>query len=111
MADSRQTVLEMVYGRWGAVYRNRLKEHDREKYYTLLSSHELHEYITKLDVQAEHLYDDTVEQLKEKRKISSALEKSDPGLWQSKMNAVEKQAEELVLRMMILSEKESCAKQ
>ena len=111
MSDSRQTVLEMVYGRWGAVYRKHLKEHDREKYYTLLSSHELHEYITKLDVQAEHLYDDTVEKLREKRKISSALEKSDPVLWQSKMNAIEKQAEELVLRMMILSEKESCAKQ
>ena len=111
MSDSRQTVLEMVYGRWGAVYRNHLKEHNREKYYTLLSSHELHEYITKLDVQAEHLYDDTVEKLKEKRKISSALEKSDPKLWQRKMNAIEKQAEELVLRMMILSEEESCAKQ
>ena len=109
MSDSRQTVLEMVYGRWGAVYRKHLKEHDREKYYTLLSSHELHEYITKLDVQAEHLYDDTVEKLREKRKISSALEKSDPVLWQSKMNAIEKQAEELVLRMMILSEKEWCA--
>ena len=101
----------MVYGRWGAVYRNHLKEHDREKYYTLLSSNEFHEYISKLDVQAEHLYDDTVEKLREKRKISSALEKSDPVLWQSKMNAIEKQAEELVLRMMILSEKESCAKQ
>lgn len=100
----------MVYGRWGAVYRNYLKEHDREKYYTLLSSHELHEYITKLDVQVEHLYDDTVEQLKEKRKISSALKKSDPVLWQSQMKAVEKQAEELVLRMMNLSEKEWCAK-
>ena len=110
LSDSRQTVLEMVYGRWGAVYRNYLKEHDSEKYYTLLSSHELHEYITKLDVQVEHLYDDTVEQLKEKRKISSALKKSDPVLWQSQMNAVEKQAEELVLRMMNLSEKEWCAK-
>lgn len=110
MSDLRQTVLEMVYGRWGAVYRNHLKEHDREKYYTLLSSHELHEYISKLDVQAEHLYDDTVEQLKEKRKISSALKKSDPVFWQSQMNAVEKQAEELVLRMMILSKKEWCAK-
>ena len=100
----------MVYGRWGAVYRNYLKEHDREKYYTLLSSHELHDYITKIDVRAEHLYNDTVEKLKEKRKISSALKKSDPVLWQSQMNAVEKQAEELVLRMMNLSEKEWCAK-
>ncbi len=111
MSDSRQTILEMVYGRWGAVYRNHLKEHDREKYYTLLSSHELHEYISKLDVQAEHLYDDTVERLKEKRRFSPALKKSDSELWQSQMNAIEKQAEELVLRMMILSEKESCAKQ
>ena len=110
MSDSRQTVLEMVYGRWGAAYRDYLKEHDREKYYTLLSSHELHEYITKLDVQAEHLYDDTVEKLKEKRKISSALEKSDPVLWQSELNAIETQAAELVLRMMNLSEKEWCAK-
>ena len=100
----------MVYGRWGAVYRNYLKEHDSEKYYTLLSSHELHEYITKLDVQAEHLYDDTVEKLKEKGRISPELKKSDPVLWQSQMNVIEKQATEHVLRMMILSEKESCAK-
>ena len=110
MSDSRQKVLEMVYGRWGAVYRNHLKEHNREKYYTLLSSNELHEYITKLDIQAEHLYDDTVEKLKKKSNVTAVLQKSDPNLWQSKMNAIEKQAEELVLRMMNLSEKEWCAK-
>ena len=109
MSDSRQKVLEMVYGRWGAVYRNHLKEHNREKYYTLLSSNELHEYITKLDIQAEHLYDDTVEKLKKKSNVTAVLQKSDPNLWQSKMNAIEKQAAELVRRMVILGETESCA--
>lgn len=56
-------------------------------------------------MKAEHLYDKTVRDLEAKKQITTELKKSDPNLWQNKMNAIEKQAEEFVLRMMILSEK------
>ncbi len=65
----------------------------------------LYDHITAIDLQAEHLYDKTVRDLEAKKQITTELKKSDPNLWQNKMNAIEKQAEEFVLRMMILSEK------
>ena len=99
-----------TYGEWGTRYRRYLIDHDKEKYYTLLSAGELYDHISSINLQAEHLYEKTVRDLKAKKQITTELKKSDPNLWQNKMNAIEKQAAEHVRRMMILLESESCAK-
>ncbi|MBK6088695.1 MULTISPECIES: TnpV protein [Clostridia] len=105
MSESREKALLATYGEWGTRYRRYLIDHDKEKYYTLLSAGEFFNYITEINMKAEHLYDKTVRDLEAKKQITTELKKSDPNLWQNKMNAIEKQAEEFVLRMMILSEK------
>lgn len=110
MSESREKALLATYGEWGTRYRRYLIDHDKEKYYTLLSAGELYDHISSINLQAEHLYEKTVRDLKAKKQITTELKKSDPNLWQNKMNAIEKQAAEHVRRMMILLESESCAK-
>ena len=85
MFESKEAVLEAVYGKWGRLYRKRLIERDREKYYSLLAARELHDYISKIDVRAEHLYDKTLTELKAKKRITPSLKKSNPTLWQKRM--------------------------
>ena len=105
MFESKKTVLEMIYGRWGVLYRKHLIQADKEKYYTLLSAQELHDYITKVDLQAEHLFDDTVRALMKKKKVTPELKKSDPERWKSQMSIIEKQADEVVCQAVIMVDK------
>jgi hypothetical protein len=104
MFESKEAVLEAVYGKWGRLYRKRLIERDREKYYSLLAARELHDYISKIDIRAEHLYDKTLTELKAKKRITPSLKKSNPTLWQKRMTAVQKQAGEIVYQTVILSD-------
>ena len=115
MFESKEAVLEAVYGKWGRLYRKRLIERDREKYYSLierdrekyyslLAARELHDYISKIDIRAEHLYAKTLNELKAKKRITPLLKKSNPTLWQKRMTAVQKQASEVVFQTVILSD-------
>ena len=104
MFDTKEMVLEEVYGKWGKLCRKRLIERDREKYHSLLAARELHDYITKIDVRAERLYEKTVNELKAKKKITPSLKKSNPRLWQKRMTAAEKQASKLVYQTIIIDE-------
>lgn len=92
----KDKALKAVYGEWGMLYREQLLEQDKEKYYLLLCSGELHEYITKLDVQTEHLYERIVKELKEKNAVSDALKRSNPNLWKKNMDNICKQAKKIV---------------
>ena len=104
MFDTKEEVLEAVYGKWGKLYRKLLMERDREKYYSLLAARELHDYITEIDVRAEHLYKKTLNDLKAKKRITPSLKESNPRLWQKRMTAAEKQAREVVFQTVILSD-------
>lgn len=47
-------VLEITYGKYGTQYRKHLIENDTERYYTLIASGELYEYIAQKDREGEH---------------------------------------------------------
>ena len=70
----------------------------------------LYDHITAIDLQAEHLYEKTVRDLEAKKQITTELKKSEADLWQNKMNAIKKQAGEIVCQMIIMWLDESCAK-
>ena len=105
MFESKEKVLEMIYGRWGVLYRKHLIQADKERYYALLSAQELHDYITKVDLQAEHLFEDTVRALMKKKRITPELKESDPERWKSQMSVIEKQAEKSVCQAVIMVDK------
>ena len=105
MFESKEKVLEMIYGRWGVLYRKHLIQADKERYYALLSAQELHDYITKVALQAEHLYEDTVRVLMKQKKMTPELKESDPELRKSQMSLIEKQAEKSVCQAVIMVDK------
>ena len=98
--NSREKALLATYGEWGARYRRYLIDHNREKYYTLLSAGEFFNYITQIDVKAEHLYDKTVQDLMRQHSLTAELKRDDPELWKEKLNELCKQAAAQVLQLV-----------
>ena len=85
-----KNALIAAYGEWGALYRRYLIDRDKEKYYILLGSGELFDYITKIDVKAERLYAKTVEDLRA----------GNPERLNGKSEMIETQARELVIKTL-----------
>ena len=100
MAESREKALLATYGEWGARYRRYLIDHDREKYYTLLSAGEFFDHITQIDVKAEHLYNKTVQDLMRQHSLTAKLKRSNPELWKEKVNEISKQAIAQVMQLV-----------
>ena len=104
MFDTKEMVLEAVYGKWGRLYRKRLIERDREKYYTLIAARELHDYITEIDLRADRCYEETVNRLKKQKRVTEKLRINNPELWKKKMNKINIEATETVYREVIFKE-------
>ena len=104
MFESKEAVLEAVYGKWGRLYRKRLIERDREKYYSLLAARELHDYITEIDLRADHCYEETVNRLKKQKRVTEKLRIKNPELWKKKMNKITIEATETVYCEVIFKE-------
>ena len=104
MFDTKEMVLEAVYGKWGRLYRKRLIERDSEKYYTLIAARELHDYITEIDLRADRCYEETVNRLKKQKRVTEKLRIKNPELWKKKMNKITDEATEAVYREVIFKE-------
>ena len=89
--------LKAAYGIWGALYRQHLKEHDRDKYHFLLASGELYDHIAKVNLRAEYLFDDTIRSLAEQQGITKQLKTDNYSEWLTKMQSILYQATESVI--------------
>lgn len=105
MLRNKEKALEAVYGKWGTRYRDHLIKHDKEKYYTLLSSRTLHEYITEVDLAADRLYEETVSRLIKQNSATEKLRKSNPELFEKIMKRINGEATETVCREVIFKGK------
>lgn len=88
--------MEGTYGVWGMRHRKYLRDNNRVKFYTLMSSGKLHQYLTEVDVQAEKLFEDTVKKLAEKEGVSEKIKKKNQMDWVGKMNNIRERAMEIV---------------
>lgn len=88
--------MEGTYGVWGMRHRKFLRDNNRVKFYTLMSSGKLHQYLTEVDVQAEKLFEDTVKKLAEKEGVYEKIKKKNQMDWVGKMNNIRERAMEIV---------------
>ena len=64
---------ELHLGVWANRHRRYLKEHHKVRYYNLLTSEKLHDYLADIDEQAENMFSRLVNELAEKEAITEAL--------------------------------------
>ena len=83
-------------GVWANRYRQQLKQFHRVRYYNLLTSEKLYEYLTDIEEQAEKMFEKLIKSLAEKEIVTEKLKTDKPMLWVQKMNSIRNRATEIV---------------
>ena len=88
-------------GVWGQRHKNYLLHHHKIRYYNLLTSCKLVEYLADVNEQAEEMFSRLVKQMAEREGITEKLKEENQILWVGKMNAIRETATEIVYNDLI----------
>lgn len=92
---------EIHLGVWANRYRQYLKQSHKVRYYNLLTSERLYDYLDGVECQAENLFEQTVKSLVEKEQVTEKLKVGNMMLWVRKMNNIRNRAREIVNEQVI----------
>ena len=84
---------DVQIGIWG---RRHLKEHHRVRYYNLLTTGMLNDYLAEVESRAQAMFDTLVKELSEKENLNEKLKASDPLEWVRRSNNIRNRATEIV---------------
>ncbi len=88
-------------GRFGMMYHDYLRNHKRVTYSGLMLSGKLKEHIEDIDRQAEDMFAQLVDQMKQAEGVTEQLKATDQMEWVRRMNSIRNRAEEIVLNKLI----------
>ena len=83
-------------GIWGQRHKRFLLNHHKVRYYNLLTSCKLTDYLVDINKQAENMYQSLVKQLAEKEGVAEQLKAENLMLWVQKMNNIQNRVREIV---------------
>ena len=83
-------------GRFGMMYHDYLRNHKKVTYSGLMLSGKLKEHIEDIDRQAEAMFSQLVEQMKQTEGVTEQLKVTDQMEWVRQMNSIRNRAEEIV---------------
>ena len=83
-------------GIWGQRHKRYLLNHHKVRYYNLLTSCKLTDYLADINEQAENMCQLLVKQLAEQEGVTEQLKAKNPILWVQQMNNIQNRAREIV---------------
>ena len=83
-------------GIWGQRHKRFLLNHHKVRYYNLLTSCKLIDYLADINEQAENMYQLLVKQLAEKESVTEQLKADNQMEWVGRMNNIRSRATEIV---------------
>ena len=89
---------EPIYGKYGMLRKQFLKEHRSARYQYLLLTGKLNEHLNQTDQEAREQVETLMEQMTEKQGVTEELKAQDQMEWVRLMNNIKASAEEMVLR-------------
>ena len=92
---------EPIYGKYGMLRKQFLKEHRSAGYQYLLLIGKLKEHLNQTDQEAREQVETLMEQMTEKQGVTEELKAQDQMEWVRLMNNIKASAEEIVLKNMI----------
>ena len=88
-------------GRFGMLYHDYLRKHKRVTYSGLMLSGKLKEHIEDVDRQAEEMFSQLVEQMKQAEGVTEQLKATDQMAWIGAMNNILNRAMKIVMKEII----------
>ena len=92
---------EPIYGKYGMLRKQFLKEHRSARYQYLLLTGKLNEHLNQTDQEAREQVEMLMKQMAEKKGVTEELKVQDQMKWVGLMNNIKASAEEIVLKNMI----------
>ena len=96
---------EPVYGKYGIMRKQFLKEHRSAKYQYLVLTGKLTEHLNQVDKEAREKVEMLVEQMAEQWGVTEELKMQDQMAWVGKMNNIRACTEEIVVKDILYAEK------
>ena len=92
---------EKPYGKYGILRESFLKQHRNSLYTTMLLTETLNEHLCEIDAEAERQVEQITSQIVCSEGVPEIMKLENQIEWVQKMNAIRKQAEEMVLQDLI----------
>lgn len=92
---------EAIYGKYGMLQKQFLKEYRSAKYQYLLLTGKLTEHLNRIDQEAREQMEILMEQMAEKQGVTEKLKAQDQMKWVRLMNNIKASAEEIVLKNLV----------
>ena len=92
---------EPIYGKYGMLRKQFLKEHRSAKYQYLLLTGKLTEHLNQIDQEARKQVEILMEQMAEKQGVTEELKEQNQMKWIRLMNNIKVSAEEIVFKNMV----------
>ncbi len=92
---------EKPYGKYGILREKFLKQHRNSQYTAMLLCETLNEHLCEIDKEAKRQVEQITSQIVRSEGVSEIMKLENQLEWVQKMNAIRKQAEELVLQDLI----------
>mgnify|MGYP006348152307 FL=1 len=89
---------EPIYGKYGMLRKQFLKEHRSAGYQYLLLTGKLNEHLNQIDQEAREQVETLMEQMTEKQGVTEELKVQDQMKWVRLMNNIKVSAEEIILK-------------
>lgn len=83
-------------GVWGQRHKRYLLNHHKIRYYNLLTSCKLTDYLADINEQAENIYQSLINQLAEKEGVTEQLKSENSMIWIQQINNIQNRAREIV---------------
>ena len=92
---------EPIYGKYGMLRKQFLKEHRSAGYQYLLLTGKLNEHLNQTNQEAREQVETLMEQMTEKQGVTEELKAQDQMKWVRLMNNIKASAEEIILKNMV----------
>ena len=92
---------EPIYGKYGMLRKQFLKEHRSAGYQYLLLTGKLNKHLNQTDQEAREQVETLMEQMIEKQGVTEELKAQDQMKWVRLMNNIKASAEEIILKNMV----------
>ena len=92
---------EPIYGKYGMLRKQFLKEYRSARYQYMLLTGKLNEHLNQIDQEVREQVETLMEQMTEKQGVTEELKAQDQMEWVRLMNNIKASAEEIVLKNMI----------
>ena len=92
---------EPIYGKYGMLRKQFLKEHRSARYQYMLLTGKLNEHLNQIDQEVREQVETLMEQMIEKQGVTEELKAQDQMKWVRLMNNIKVSAEEIILKNMV----------